>query len=86
MLKVDEATIEELEQQYPGFRKTVEYYEALKLPPCPTCGSADTAQVSAGLVGRSTNLAAVTSKIKLLANGHPADFYCARCDRYFDAA
>ena len=86
MLMIDDATIERVEKLYPGFRKSLEHYEALKLPSCPTCGSADTASVSAGLVGLSIHLAGATSKIKLLPNGHPADFFCRGCDRFFNAA
>jgi hypothetical protein len=86
MLKVDDEWIVRAEQQYRGFRKTVDYYEALTLPPCPRCGSADTAKVSSGLVGLSIHVAAATSKIKLLPNGHPADFHCAACDQFFDAS
>ena len=40
--------------------------------------------VSAGLVGRSIHLAGATTKIRLLPNGHPADFYCNQCDQYFN--
>ena len=75
MLKVDDAWLERAEQKYPGLRKTVAYYEAQTLPACPTCGSAETAEVWwAGR--RSLLVAAATSKTKLLPNGHPADFYC----------
>jgi hypothetical protein len=82
MLKVDQQWIDEVDAQRPGFRKTVEHWDAAELPPCPSCGSDDTAQVSAGLVGKSIHLAAATTKI--LPNGHPADFYCNQCESYFN--
>jgi hypothetical protein len=84
MLKVTEERIDQVESEYAGFRKLVEHWEAKDLPSCPSCGSANTAEVSAGLVGISMRLAGATSKIKLLPNGHPADFYCNQCARYFD--
>lgn len=83
MLKVNEEWILAAEEKDPGFRKTLDYYEALNLPPCPTCGSIQTAKVSTGLVGRSINLAAATTKIMLVPNGHPAGFHCGDCDHFF---
>jgi hypothetical protein len=68
-----------------SLRDTVNYYESLVLPPCPTCGSKKTAKVSTGLVGRSIAVASATNKIKLVPNGHPGDYFCRACDRYFDA-
>jgi hypothetical protein len=32
------------------------------------------------------HLAAATTKMKLVANGHPADFHCWECDDFFDSA
>jgi hypothetical protein len=86
MLTVTEEWIREAEAMYPGFRKTLAHYEALDLPPCPTCRSTNTAKVSTGLVGFSITLAAATTKMKLIPNGHPADFHCGACDQFFDAA
>ena len=85
MLKVDAAFMQQAEKLYPGFRETLDYYEALDLPHCPRCGSSDTAAVSAGLVGRSMHLAAATTKIKLLPNGRPGSYYCNACSQFFDA-
>ena len=84
MLKVDEPWLGKVEAVYPGFREMVHQWEAMELPPCPQCGSDDTAKVSAGLVGRSIHLAAATTKIRLLPNGHPADYYCNQCKCYFN--
>lgn len=63
MLKVNEAWIREAEQTYPGFQKTLDFYESLDLPPCPKCGATDSARVSAGVIRRSIHLAAATTKI-----------------------
>jgi hypothetical protein len=84
MLKVDKEWIDRVDGKRPGFREMVECWDAMELPPCPSCGSADTAQVSAGLVGRSIHLAVATTKIRLLPNGHPADYYCNQCQSYFN--
>jgi hypothetical protein len=86
MLTASDEWIRKAEAMYPGFRKTLDYYEALALPPCPRCGSTHTAKVSSGLVGRSISLAAATTKMKLVPNGHPADFHCGGCEQFFDAA
>ena len=84
MVKVNEQWIRAVEQVCPGFRATLNYYESLALPPCPKCGSLNSAIVSAGLVGFSIHLAAATTKFKLLPNGHPADFHCADCGDFFN--
>jgi hypothetical protein len=76
---------DDVERQYPGFRETVAYWEAQELPSCSRCGSQYTARVSAGLVGRSMRLSGATRKIHLIPNGHPADFWCNSCRRYFDS-
>jgi hypothetical protein len=84
MLKVTSARLVELESSYPGLTETVEYYEALELPSCRACGSSNTAQVSAGLVGRSMAVAAATTKIRLVPNRGNGKYYCNDCDRWFD--
>ena len=84
MVKVDEGWLRRAEDRYPGFRTRLDYYESLELPTCPQCGSADSAVVSTGLVGRSIHLAGATSKIKLVPNGHPGDFYCWTCGHFFN--
>ena len=83
MLTVDEQWLCRVEERYPGIRRNIDYYEALDLPPCPACGSADTAAVSAGIVGRSIHVSAATSKMRLLPNVVPEDYYCHACEQYF---
>ncbi len=84
MLKVDQKWLDEAEAQHPGIRQTIEFFEQKELPPCALCGSIDTAMVSAGIVGRSICVAAATTKIRLLGNGHPGDFACNKCGGYFN--
>jgi hypothetical protein len=86
MLKVDDAWLRAAEARYPGFKATLDHYETQALPPCPACGSTETAKTSTGLVGYSMALAAATTKIKLIPNGPSADFYCNACDKFFDAS
>ena len=85
MLKIDKASIEKIEKQYPGISETVEYYERLPIPVCPSCNSNDTAKVTVGLVGRTINLAAVTTKVKLLPNSSPSakGYFCNSCGKSF---
>jgi len=83
MLKVDEEWLCRVEKVYPGIRRSIEHYEMLDLPLCPECGSLDTAAVSAGLVGRSIHIGAATTKMRLLPNAIPEDYYCNACGSYF---
>jgi transposase-like protein len=86
MLKVSKARIRAAEERYPGFKDTLDYYEAQSLPSCPLCGSAETAKTATGVIGRTMELAAATTKIRLVPNGPHAAFYCETCDKLFDAA
>jgi hypothetical protein len=85
MVKINDEWIRQAEIAYPGFRKTLNKYEAMRLPACPLCQSTNTATVSMGIVGRSISLAAATTKVKLITNppvsGH---FYCNDCEQFFD--
>ena len=83
MLKVGKRQLRDMEQRYPGIGRTVRYYEDLDLPPCPACGSGQTAAVSAGVIGRSIHVSAATTKIRLLPNIVPEDYYCNACKAYF---
>jgi predicted RNA-binding Zn-ribbon protein involved in translation (DUF1610 family) len=84
MLKVDEEWIRRVEKQYPGIRQNIDSFESADLPSCPRCGSVNTAVVSVGIVGRSIHVAAATNKMRLLPDGHPAEFYCNECGHYLD--
>lgn len=84
-LLVDESWIDEAERSYPGFRKDLAYAESRDIPLCTACGSANTARVGGGLIGRTMHLAAATTKFKLVPNNRLGDVYCNACDRFFDA-
>lgn len=83
MLKVDETWLSRVEKVYPGIRESIRHFEELNLPSCPACASKDTAAVSAGIVGRSIHVAAATTKIRLLPNVVPGDYFCNTCREYF---
>ena len=80
----NEAWLGLLETRYPGIREIIDGFESRILPACPRCGSEDTAEVNTGICGYSIHVASATSRIRLLPNGHPADFFCNRCMAYFD--
>ena len=86
MLKVDDAWLERAEQQYPGLRKTVAYYEA------QTVAGMSAVRIrrdSGGVIGprraQPSSWRRPHRRPKLLPNGHPADFYCGACHQFFDA-
>jgi len=85
MKTMDDDSIRELEEQYPGFRRSLDAYESADLPPCPMCASTTTSRVITGLIGRTINLAAATTKVKLVPNGRRGDFHCEACDHFFGA-
>jgi hypothetical protein len=85
MLKIDPATLDEMERQHPGIRATIRRFEKRPLPACPRCGSANTADVQCGVVGRTIYLAAATTKFKLIPNGpKPGKYFCNGCREFFD--
>ena len=85
MLKVTDEWLLDAEKAYPGIRGTIEFFEAMKLPPCPKCGSANSAEVNTRIVGRSMKIAVATTKMHLIPNGRPADFWCNACAHFFNA-
>lgn len=85
MLRLNRETINELDQQYPGFSKQVEDFEAAALPNCESCGLDDVAQVQVGMIGRTSWLASATTKFKLIPNRpKPGRFFCHDCQEFFE--
>jgi hypothetical protein len=72
MLKVSQEVIDQMERRRPGMRAMIEHYEVAMYPPCPHCQSDHVATVQVGVIGRTINLSAATTKFKLLANGPKA--------------
>jgi len=85
MLKINKETLDHIEKQYPGIGETILHFEKATLPVCSRCGSEDTAEVGVGLVGRSINIAAATTKFKLIPNSPKAGkYFCNTCDEFFN--
>jgi hypothetical protein len=83
MLKVDQKTLEEMEKLYPGILQSILRFENAELPNCPYCGSADTADVQVGVIGRTTHIASATTKFKLLWENAPGSYFCNACTKFF---
>lgn len=85
MVKINDEWIRQAEIAYPGFKRTLSRYEAMRLPLCPVCQSTNTATVTMGIIGRSISIAAATTKVKLVTNppahGH---LYCNDCETFFE--
>jgi hypothetical protein len=59
----------------------------LEVPPCPRCGTCNTASVQVGVIGITIRLAATCHKFKLIPNGpKPGEWFCNSCGRFFDVA
>ena len=85
MLKIDKETLEQLENKYPGIGESINACEEKTLPVCALCRTENTASVGCGIVGRTINLAAATTKFKLIANGPiPGKYYCNACNEFFN--
>lgn len=87
MLKVDKKTLDHMEQGYPGILENIMDFETAILPSCPHCKSDNTADVQVGIIGRTINIVAATTKFRLIANGpRPGKYYCHGCKGYFNDA
>lgn len=80
---VSPETMAQMESQHMGITVQIEFYEMMVLPTCPNCGSKETATVNVGITGRTSSLAAATSKFHLRGNGRSGDYYCNICQGYF---
>jgi hypothetical protein len=84
VLKVNDKTIDRMEEQHPGIKEQIFRFENAELPPCSHCGSEDTADVQVGIIGRTIYIASATSKFTLIPNGpKPGSYRCNSCKKYF---
>ena len=84
MLKVNDPTIAHLESRYPGISEQIRSFEDARLPACTVCGSANTARVICGVIGRTMHIVLATTKAKLIANGPAAGaHFCHACKKSF---
>jgi hypothetical protein len=85
MIRKTEDELKQLEGQYPGITEQIWRFEQADLPVCPVCGSEDTASVQVGVMGRTINIGASTTKIHLMLNVNGKGmYYCNNCKRQFD--
>ena len=68
MLRYSEKQLQRVEANYPGVRESIERFEAMDIPVCPSCSSDDTALIQVGLIGRTMTIAGGTTKFKLIPN------------------
>lgn len=86
MLRFDLDSLASLESQYPGIIDSIRRFEEAVIPSCPFCNSGDTADVQVGIIGRTINIAAATTKFHLIPNPpKPGNFFCNSCKKYFNA-
>lgn len=85
MIRKTEDELKQLEGQYPGITEQIWRFEQADLPACVVCGSEDTASVQVGVMGRTINIGAATTKIHLLLNANGVGvFYCNNCKSQFN--
>jgi protein-arginine kinase activator protein McsA len=85
VIRLTKKQIEEIEQYYEGITEQIEDFEKEEIPPCPKCGSTNTALVQIGFVGRLNAIAAATSKVTIVMNGpKPGKYMCRACRTYYD--
>jgi len=82
MLNLNEEELRELEKRYKGIIEQIDRYESAELPACPKCQSSDMAQVGVGVIGRTINIAAATTKFHLTPNGADGKYFCNSCRLY----
>ena len=87
MLRYSEKQLRRVETNYAGVRESIEYYEAMDIPTCPSCASDDTALIQVGLIGRTMTIAGGTTKFKLIPYRREPKwkkkFFCRACEETF---
>lgn len=84
MIKATEDTIRHMEELYPGITEQIQRFENMEIPPCPMCGSTNTASVQVGIIGRTIHLNAATSKFhSIFTSNGEGIYYCHVCKKQF---
>ena len=84
MIRKTEDELTQLESQYPGISEQIWRFEQMDLPACPVCGALHTASVQVGVIARTINIGAATTKIHLMMNANDAGIYfCNVCRKQF---
>ena len=69
------------------YQEQYKRFMQLEVPPCPRCGTCNTASVQVGVIGITIRLAATCPKFKLIPNGpKPGEWFCNSCGLFFDVA
>ena len=69
------------------YQEQYQRFMRLEVPPCPRCGTSNTASVQVGVIGLTIRLAATCPKFKLMSSGpKPGDWFCNPCSRFFNVA
>lgn len=69
------------------YQEQYKRFMQLEVPPCPRCGTCNTASVQVGVIGITIRLAATCRKFKLIPNGpKPGQWFCNSCSRFFNVA
>ena len=67
------------------YEKILKQYNAMDVPQCIHCESADTASVQCGVIRLTMALSANCRKFKLIGNGpKPAEWCCNSCNNFFN--
>ena len=89
MLRYSEKQLQRVEANYPGVRESIERFEAMEIPACPSCLSDDTAVIQVGLIGRTMTIAGGTTKFKIIPNRSKPKwkrkYFCRACEETFDS-
>jgi len=57
----------------------------MEVPPCPQCGTSNTASVQVGIVWITIRMATTCPKFKLIPHGpKPGAWFCNSCETFFD--
>jgi len=84
MLRVSGLWLMAVESQFPGIREEIARLDSVKMPPCPHCGSGNTAVVHVGMAGHNVHLARATTKVALvLCAPAPGTHRCNGCGSFF---
>jgi hypothetical protein len=85
MLKLKPEEIDRMDMMYPGIREMIIRFDQAQLPVCAHCGSEDTSDVQVGLIARTIDISAATTKFKLIANGpRLGKNFCNACNKFFN--
>lgn len=84
MFTITEQHLKRLNGVHPGFAEIARRFDSAHTPACPDCVSDNTTAVHVGAVGRAIELAAATTRFKLLVSGpKPGEWWCNVCERYY---